>query len=90
MVGLAQLVRVPDCDSGGRGFDSHSSPHIYIGVSPSGKASDFDSDIQWFKSIKPCQFNNNYKETYRIYIFSVIPVGVLFFCLIRFFTYVII
>ena len=58
MVGLAQLVRVPDCDSGGRGFDSHSSPHIYIGVSPSGKASDFDSDIRRFKSCYPCQFDS--------------------------------
>ena len=30
MVGLAQLVRVPDCDSGGHGFDSHSSPHLHL------------------------------------------------------------
>ena len=27
MVGVAQLVRVPDCDSGCRGFESHRSPH---------------------------------------------------------------
>ena len=26
MVGVAQLVRAPDCGSGGRGFDSHHSP----------------------------------------------------------------
>ena len=26
MVGLAQLVRAPDCGSGGRGFDSHNPP----------------------------------------------------------------
>src|SRR3989344_5250711 len=26
MVGVAQLVRVPDCDSGCRGFESHRSP----------------------------------------------------------------
>jgi hypothetical protein len=28
MVGVAQLVRASDCDSEGRGFDSHRSPHI--------------------------------------------------------------
>ena len=26
MVGVAQLVRAPDCGSGGRGFKSHHSP----------------------------------------------------------------
>ena len=26
MVGVAQLVRAPDCDSGGRGFETHLSP----------------------------------------------------------------
>ena len=28
MVGVAQLVRAPDCGSGGRGFESPHSPHI--------------------------------------------------------------
>ena len=28
MVGVAQLVRVPDCDSGCRGFESHRPPHM--------------------------------------------------------------
>ena len=28
MVGVAQLVRVPDCDSGCRGFESHRSPRF--------------------------------------------------------------
>ncbi len=27
MVGVAQLVRVPDCGSEGRGFESHLPPH---------------------------------------------------------------
>ena len=27
LVGVAQLVRAPDCGSGGRGFESHHSPH---------------------------------------------------------------
>ena len=27
MVAVAQLVRVPDCDSGCRGFESRRSPH---------------------------------------------------------------
>gem|GEM_PF-3175646 len=29
MVGVAQLVRAPGCGPGGRGFDSHHSPHFY-------------------------------------------------------------
>ena len=33
MVGVAQLVRAPDCGSGGRGFDPHHSPHYYELVS---------------------------------------------------------
>ncbi len=27
MAGVAQVVRAPDCGSGGRGFKSHHSPH---------------------------------------------------------------
>ena len=30
MVGIAQLVRVPGCGPGGRGFNSHYSPQIYL------------------------------------------------------------
>ena len=29
MVGVAQMVRAPDCDSGGRGFDSHHPPQFF-------------------------------------------------------------
>ncbi len=29
MVGVAQLVRAPDCGSGGCGFDSRLSPHLW-------------------------------------------------------------
>ena len=54
MVGIAQLVRAPDCGSGGRGFKSHYPPQNY-GLSPSGKAPDFDSGIRWFKSSQPSQ-----------------------------------
>ena len=71
MVGVAQLVRAPDCGSGCRGFESHLPPHLkikqsgalrpplpfrhlLIGVSPSGKARDFDSLIRWFESSHPC------------------------------------
>ena len=60
MVGIAQLVRVPGCGPGGRGFESHYSPHFtdsaYYGVSPSGKAPDFDSGTRRFKSCHPSQF----------------------------------
>lgn len=27
VVSLVQLVRIPDCDSGGHGFESHTAPH---------------------------------------------------------------
>ena len=30
MVDVAQLVRVPDCGSEGRGFDSHLPPKIFV------------------------------------------------------------
>ena len=59
MVGIAQLVRAPGCGPGGRGFESHYSPHKFkytlFGVSPSGKARDFDSRIRRFKSCHPSQ-----------------------------------
>ena len=51
MVGIAQLVSAPDCDSGGRGFESLYPPSAsfrldvvsyHIGLSPSGKAQGFD------------------------------------------------
>ena len=49
MVGIAQLVSAPDCGSGGPGFESLYPP-FFIGLSPSGKAQDFDSCIRWFES----------------------------------------
>ncbi len=30
VVGVAQLVRAPDCGSGGRGFESHHPPQLFI------------------------------------------------------------
>ena len=69
MVDIAQLVRVPGCGPGGRGFDSHCPPHkkstssevlfffnnmiLNIGASSSGKTTDFDSVIRWFESSRP-------------------------------------
>ena len=32
MVAVAQLVRAPDCGSGGRGFETHQPPLIGIGL----------------------------------------------------------
>lgn len=49
MVGMVQLVSAPDCGSGYHGFESHYPP-FFIGLSPSGKAQDFDSCIRWFES----------------------------------------
>ena len=42
MVDVAQLVRALDCGPRGREFESLLPPH-FVGVSPSGKALDFDS-----------------------------------------------
>ena len=65
MVGIAQLVSAPDCGSGGPGFESLYPPlsnqfsvagikswvwQFYDGLSPSGKAQDFDSCIHQFES----------------------------------------
>ena len=53
MVGIAQLVSAPDCGSGGPGFESLYPPfvaisaaNLFVGLSPSGKALDFDSSIR--------------------------------------------
>ena len=74
MVGIAQLVSAPDCGSGGLGFESRYPPfylnfkkaaikHFYrndnIGLSPSGKAQDFDSCIPMVQ-IHLAQFPINY------------------------------
>ena len=39
----------------GQGVISACHVSNLIGGSPSGKASDFDSDIRWFDPITPCQ-----------------------------------
>ncbi len=67
MVGIAQLVRALDCGSRGRRFESDYPPHLKYntrsgqasriinnGVSPSGKATDFDSVISLVR-IQPSQ-----------------------------------
>ncbi len=63
MVGIAQLASASDCGSEGRGFESLYPPlslqAVFSGaglvlrnngLSPSGKAQDFDSCIRWFES----------------------------------------
>ena len=55
------MVRAPDCGSGGRRFDSVHPPHMRrgrgpgapFGMSPSGKAQDFDSCSRGFESRHP-------------------------------------
>ena len=75
MVGIAQLARAPDCGSGGHRFDSDYPPHLYIGMSPSGKATDFDSVIRWFESSHPSQEKRQVSiETCRFSMISV-PCG---------------
>ena len=76
MVGIAQLVRAPDCGSGGRRFESDYPPHFfYIGVSSSGKTTDFDSVIRRFESCHPCHEKRQVSiETCRFSMISV-PTG---------------
>ena len=61
------MVKAPVCGTGDRRFESDYPPHlyitqnilytfcVYIGLSPSGKATDFDSVIRRFESCYPCQ-----------------------------------
>jgi hypothetical protein len=65
-----------EMEVGSSGYLRHEpSPHEplvptkYLRVSPSGKASAFDADIRWFKSIYPCltgtvkkTFKNSFRE----------------------------
>ena len=61
--GYGEAVNTADCGSVTRGFDPHYSPHnlhivIIVGVSPSGKATDFDSVMRWFDPSHPCQHDS--------------------------------
>ena len=58
MLTVAQLVRAPDCGSGGRRFDSGRSAHFSLGRRQVGKARDFDSRIRRFESCRPSQCCN--------------------------------
>ena len=50
MVAVAQLVRAPDCGSGGRGFNSHQPPQKLASVAQLDRALDFGSRCWGFKS----------------------------------------
>ncbi len=50
VVGIAQLVRAPDCGSGGRGFKSHYLP--FAPVAQLDRASDFESEGRRFESCR--------------------------------------
>ena len=76
MVGIAQLVRAPGCGPGGHRFDSDYPPHLDMkkgvtpffhiccfGLSPSGKAPDFDSGIPQVR-IPPAQPKNPAMENH--------------------------
>ena len=57
-MGIAQLVRAPDCGSGGHRFEADYPPHLFLlysilGCSQVGKAPDFDSGIRRFESCQP-------------------------------------
>ena len=56
---------------------SRGMPKIFIGGSPSGKASDFDSDIRWFDPITPCQMLNMFMDIQKLESISKIIAAVL-------------
>ncbi len=63
MVPVVQLVRMPGCDSGGRGFESLRAPHINRGkrrarkmkpwFSVSAKRED-ENSLRWIRAITEC------------------------------------
>ena len=57
MVDIVQLVerQFVALDVVGSSPTIHPSTFIYIGLSPSGKALDFDSSMRWFESSQPSQ-----------------------------------
>ena len=69
MVGVVQLARMPDCGSGGRGFEPHHSPHFSksrkslsvsgasLGCRQVVKARDFDSRIVGSNPATPARFD---------------------------------
>ena len=77
MVGIAQLVSAPDCGSGGQGFESLYPPSKHFGVfsmlgaddglSPSGKAQDFDSCITLVR-IQLAQLEQTSAEVQSVFI----------------------
>ena len=56
--GYRQVVKTQGCGSCIRGFESHYPPHLNVGVSPSGKATDSDSVMRRFESCYPSQFGD--------------------------------
>jgi hypothetical protein len=56
MAGVAQLVRAPDCDSGGRRFKPGHSPHFLVSLSCYALVAQLDRALpsegkgRWFKS----------------------------------------
>ena len=62
MVGIAQLVRAPVCGTGGHRFETGYPPQLDYGVSPSGKALDFDSSIPLVRIQPPQPLKN---DSYR-------------------------
>ena len=70
MVDVAQLVNASVCGTEDRGFESHLPPQLNIGLQPSGKASDFDSDMRQFESSQPSQKNNRVRREFGCFLFS--------------------
>ena len=58
MVDVAQLVRAPGCGPGGRGFESHLSPHVYnliLGCSQAVRHQTLTLASRRFESSQPSQ-----------------------------------
>ena len=78
MVDVAQLVNASVCGTEDRGFESHLPPQLNIGLQPSGKASDFDSDMRQFESSQPSQKTTEFEENSVVFLFSFFGVGTIF------------
>ena len=63
--GYRQAVKPSGCGSDMRGFESHYPPHFFVGVSPSGKATDSDSVMRRFESCYPSQLKRGVDTTPR-------------------------
>lgn len=62
MVGVAQLVRVSDCGSDGRGFESRHPPHFLKQDATANQNFGLHNRMQ-FKELGECRFSMEFKKS---------------------------